>query len=51
MFYALWRRIKHERDGIGADAAQGFFGFLISVAAILSIKVTSPVTHSESIRS
>jgi len=23
----------------------GFFGFLISVAAILSVKVTSPVTH------
>lgn len=27
---------------------QGFFGFLISLAAMLSIKVTSPVTHSMS---
>jgi hypothetical protein len=26
---------------------KGVFGFLISLASFLSIKVTSPVTHSE----
>ncbi len=30
------------------EGMQGVFGFLISLASFLSIKVTSPVTHSMS---
>jgi GDP-fucose transporter C1 len=28
-----------------ADGAQGVFGFLMSIASLMSIKVTSPITH------
>ena len=37
--------VKRKRGTLADDRTQGVFGFLMSIASLLSIKVTSPITH------